>query len=406
MGVIRDPFVGLLKSWTRTTAFIGKEVLEVVRRPGALFSLIFGPFLIMGLFGLGYSGQYRPLNAVLVLPTSANLPRDVNFYTQFTGDSVKLVDITDSTDRARQRLQRQEIDLIVIAPADVEQSFLSGQQSVIAIEYNELDPVRDNYARFVAYRQVQELNRAIIEQTVAQGQQYVLQTTGSQPPLVISPQVVAAPTRAEPRNLAPISPNVVAFFAPAVLALVLQHMGVTLTALSLVRERLSGAMDIFRVAPVRALEILIGKYLAYAFFNLSIAAALCFLLVGVLKVPMLSSATDIAWVVVLLSFAALGLGLLISTIVDSERQAVQLSMLVLLASVFFSGFVLPLDQFITPLRLAAYSLPVTHGIQLLQDLMLRGGTNEAWELLVLGGIGVALFVVTSLTVRRNLRSAM
>ena len=405
MNAIRELFLGLLKSWTRTTSFLGKDVIETVRRPGALFSLIFGPFLIMGLFGLGYSGQYRPLNAVLVLPTSANLPRDVNFYTQFTGDSVKLVDITDSTDRARQRLQRQEIDLIVIAPADVEQSFLSGQQSVIAIEYNELDPVRDNYARFVAYRQVQELNRLIIEQAVAQGQQYVLQTSGAQPPIIVPPQVVAAPTRAETRNLAPLSPNVVAFFAPAVLALVLQHMGVTLTALSLVRERLSGAMDIFRVAPVRALEILIGKYLAYAFFNLAIAAGLSFLLVGVLQVPLLSTPGDVAWVVVLLSFASLGLGLLISTVVDSERQAVQLSMLVLLASVFFSGFVLPLDQFITPLRIAAYSLPVTHGIQLLQDLMLRGGTNQGWELLALGGIGVALFLLTSLTVRRNLRSA-
>jgi ABC-2 type transport system permease protein len=397
--------LGLLKTWTRTTSFIGKDVIETIRRPGALFSLILGPFLIMGLFGLGYSGQYRPLNAVLVLPTSANLPRDINFYTQFTGDSVKLVEITDSTDRARQRLQRQEIDLIVIAPADVEQSFLSGQQSVIAIEYNELDPVRDNYARFVAYRQVQELNRLIIQQAVTQGEQYVLQTTGAQPPIVVSPQVIAAPTRAETRNLAPLSPNVVAFFAPAVLALVLQHMGVTLTALSLVRERLSGAMDIFRVAPVRALEILLGKYLAYAFFNLAIAAGLSFLLVGVLKVPLLSSPGDVAWVVVLLSFASLGLGLLISTVVDSERQAVQLSMLVLLASVFFSGFVLPLDQFITPLRIAAYSLPVTHGIQLLQDLMLRGGTNQGWELFVLGGIGVALFLLTSLTVRRNLRSA-
>jgi ABC-2 type transport system permease protein len=406
VSAIHEVWLGLLKSWTRTTSFIGKEVLETVRRPGALFSLIFGPFVIMGLFGLGYSGQYRPLNSVLVMPASANLPRDVNFYQQFTGDSVHIVEITDDADAARQRLMRQEIDLIVIAPPDVEQNFVNGQQSTIGIEYNELDPVRDNYARFVAYRQVQELNRAIIEQAVTQGQQYVLQTTGSQPPIAISPQVVAAPTRADPRNLAPISPNVVAYFAPAVLALVLQHMGVTLTALSLVRERLSGAMDIFRVAPVRALEILIGKYLAYAFFNLSIAAALCFLLVGVLKIPMLSTPADIAWVVVLLSFASLGLGLLISTIVDSERQAVQLSMLVLLASVFFSGFVLPLDQFITPLRYAAYSLPVTHGIQLLQDLMLRGGTNQGWELLALGGIGAALFVITSLTVRRNLRSAM
>ena len=405
MGVIREPFVGLLKSWTRTTAFIGKEVLEVVRRPGALFSLIFGPFLIMGLFGIGYSGQYRPLATVLVVPASANLPRDPNFYQQFVGESVRIVEITEDENSARARLQRQEIDLLVIAPPDVQQNFMSGEQSAIGIEYNELDPVRDNYARFIAYRQTQELNRAIIEQAVSQGEQYVLQTTGNQPPIAISPQVIAAPTRADLRNLAPISPNVVAFFAPAVLALVLQHMGVTLTALSLVRERLSGAMDIFRVAPVRALEILVGKYLAYLFFNLSIAAAISFLLVGVLHVPLLSPPGEMAWVIVLLSFAAVGLGLLISTIVDSERQAVQLSMLVLLASVFFSGFVLPLDQFITPLRIAAYSLPVTHGIQLLQDFMLRGGTNAGWELEVLAVIGVVLFLLTSFTVRRNLRSA-
>jgi ABC-2 type transport system permease protein len=405
VGVIRDPFVGLLKSWTRTTAFISKEVLEVVRRPGALFSLIFGPFLIMGLFGIGYSGQYRPLATVLVVPASANLPRDPNFYQQFVGESVRIVEITEDVNSARARLQRQEIDLLVIAPPDVQQKFMNGEQSAIGIEYNELDPVRDNYARFIAYRQTQELNRAIIEQAVSQGEQYVLQTTGNQPPIAISPQVIAAPTRAELRNLAPISPNVVAFFAPAVLALVLQHMGVTLTALSLVRERLSGAMDIFRVAPVRALEILVGKYLAYLFFNLSIAAAISFLLVGVLHVPLLSPPGEMAWVIVLLSFAAVGLGLLISTIVDSERQAVQLSMLVLLASVFFSGFVLPLDQFITPLRIAAYSLPVTHGIQLLQDFMLRGGTNAGWELEVLAVIGVVLFLLTSLTVRRNLRSA-
>ena len=405
MGALSDAFVGLLKSWTRTTAFVGKEVLEVIRRPGALFSLIFGPFLIMGLFGIGYSGQYRPLATVLVVPSSANLPRDVNFYQQYVGESVNVVDVTEDVEGARARLQRQQIDLLVIAPADVQQKFSNGEQSVIDIEYNELDPVRDNYARFIAFRQTQELNRAIIEQAVSQGEQYVLQTTGNQPPIAISPQVIAAPTRADTRNLAPITPNVVAYFAPAVLALVLQHMGVTLTALSLVRERLSGAMDIFRVAPVRALEILVGKYLAYAFFNLSIAAAISFLLIGVLRVPLLSPPGQMAWVIVLLSFAAVGLGLLISTIVDSERQAVQLSMLVLLASVFFSGFVLPLDQFITPLRIAAYSLPVTHGIQLLQDFMLRGGTNASWELGVLGAIGVVLFLLTSITVRRNLRSA-
>jgi len=397
--------LGPLKVWTRTTAFVGKDVIEVIRQPGALFGLIFSPFVIMGLFGLGYSGQYRPLNTVLVIPADSGLSRDPSYYQPFLGQSIALTQITDDLAGARQQLQRQQIDLLVVAPSNVQQNFLNGQQSAIQIEYNELDPVRDNYARFVADRQVQELNQAILQQAVASGQQYVLQSTGAQPPTQIPPEVIAAPTRAETTNLAPISPNVVAFFAPAVLALVLQHMGVTLTALSLVRERLSGAMDIFRVAPVRALEILAGKYLAYAFFNLSIAALIVFLLVGVLHVPMQSDPGRVAIVVALLSFASLGLGLLISTLVDSERAAVQFSMLVLLASVFFSGFVLPLDQFITPLRYAAYSLPVTHGIQLLQDYMLRGSTNEAWELYALLAIGLVLFVVTSVTVRRNLRSA-
>jgi ABC-2 type transport system permease protein len=402
---MREFLLGPLKVWTRITAFVTKDVLEVIRRPGALFTLIFGPFLIMGLFGLGYSGQYRPLSTVLVVPAGSDLSRDPSFYQQYLGDSVNLVQVTDDVNAAREQLQQQQIDLLVVAPENVEQNFLNGQQSAIGIEYNELDPVRDNYARFVAYRQVQELNRAIVQQAVGSGIQYYAQSTGGQPPVMIPPEVVASPTRAEPKNLAPLSPNVVAFFAPAVLALVLQHMGVTLTSLSLVRERLSGAMDIFRVAPVRALEILVGKYLAYAFFNLSIAAAICFLLVGLLHIPMLSTPGDVAVVVCLLSFASLGLGLLISTLVDSERGAVQLSMLVLLASVFFSGFVLPLDQFITPLRIAAYGLPVTHGIQLLQDYMLRGGTNSSWELEVLAGIGVVLFLITSITVRRNLRSA-
>ena len=47
MSVIREASLGLLKTWTRTTSFIGKEVIETVRRPGALFSLILGPFLLV-----------------------------------------------------------------------------------------------------------------------------------------------------------------------------------------------------------------------------------------------------------------------------------------------------------------------------------------------------------------------
>ena len=52
----------------RLLALVGKELVEVIRRPGALVSLVFGPFLIMAVFGLGYNGERRPLENHCALP--------------------------------------------------------------------------------------------------------------------------------------------------------------------------------------------------------------------------------------------------------------------------------------------------------------------------------------------------
>ncbi len=401
-GAIRAFFVGIAKTVTRTVAFFGKEIVEVWRRPGVLLSLVVGPFLIMALFGLGFSGYRQPLDTVLVIPANATIPRDVNFYQKMAGSNLHIIGITDNLESARNQLAEQKIDLVVVAPADLQTAFQSGQQSNIQILYNDTDPVSSAYARLIAQRQVQDLNQAIVEYVVAQGENYAVQTTGSQQATQIPPQVVAEPTKADTQNIAPISPSVSQFYAPAVLALVLQHMGVTLTALSVIRERLSGAMDIFRLAPVRPMEILVGKYLSYGFLNLVLAGIVTALMVYVLGVPMLGSIWVIGTVLLLLTFASLGLGLLISTIADSERQAVQLSMLLLLASVFMSGFVLPLDQFNPPVQWVGYLLPVTHGIRLLQDAMLRGWTNYIWQFWALAAFGVAFFFITTIALRRNL----
>ena len=101
--------------------------------------------------------------------------------------------------------------------------------------------------------------------------------------------------------------------------------------------------------------------------SLAVGGRVGALLVGVLGVPLLGGWLPLVGIVLLLTFASLGVGLLISLVADSERQAVQLSMILLLASVFFSGFVLPVTDFAEWTQYLAYSLPVTHGIALLQD---------------------------------------
>jgi ABC-2 type transport system permease protein len=198
----------------------------------------------------------------------------------------------------------------------------------------------------------------------------------------IPPEVLVSPLRQEYANLNGRSLDMMTFYAPSVLALLIQHIGVTLGALSLVRERLIGATEFFRVAPVSASQILTGKYLGYTLVIALITAALVGLML-LLRVPFLGSPLEFAGLSLLLILASVGVGLLISALSTSDSQAVQLSMLVLLVSIFFSGFFLPLESFWQPLLILSYALPITHGISGFHSLMLRGEPPAplAWVML-------------------------
>jgi ABC-2 type transport system permease protein len=400
---VRDRILGVLKSLTRIRAQVGKELIQVRRRPGAFFSLVLGPFLIMAIFGIGYTGVRRPLDTAIVLPPNAGLPADAAYYQELAGPALQIRYLTEDAETARADLEVQQLDMALVAPADIAGKLRAGQKSEIVVLVNDVDPVNAGYAQFLAQALVQRVNEEIIVRAVEAGESYALSRTG-QDLTSIPAEVLAAPTSARVDNLAPTVPQVVTYAAPAVLALILQHMAVTLTALSFVRERRSGAMELMRISPVNSLELVLGKYLGLGLVSAIIAVIATLLLIGPLGVPLLGDPWLLAAIVALLVFASLGVGLLISVVADSDRQAVQLSMLVLIASVFFSGFVLPVHEFSAGVQLGAYALPVTHGIRLLQDVMLRGSTYAWWQLAVLAGLGVLLLLLTAVMLRRVMRS--
>ena len=395
---------GMWQSIVRMASFTGKELREVVRRPGVLLSLVLGPFLIMFLFGLGYSGYRAPFVTEIVVPADAEFSRTAEDYEDLAPGRLDVAAVSDDREGAEARLRAGEIDLLVVAPENSAVELREGNQTIIRVAWNQVDPVYDQLAMLATSILVSSLNAEIIERAAAEGISFA---EGELGPAVsdVPPEVIARPTTAETENVAPTDPRVLNFFGPAVFALVIQHLAVTLTALSMVRERLSGQMDRFRVAPVSSMELLVGKYIAYAVLSLAVSAIVGALLVGVLAVPLLGSIALFVGIVLLLTFASLGFGLLISLIADSERQAVQLSMLILLASVFFSGFVLPVSDFAQWMQYVAYVLPVTHGIATLQELMLRGAVRDDWMLLALLAIGVVLYLGSLLRLRRVIRTA-
>jgi ABC-2 type transport system permease protein len=262
-----------------------------------------------------------------------------------------------------------------------------------------------------------ETELAAIEADLARGQvntpeqiaraQQLQQTSGqlereAQAVTRVPPDVLAAPFSVQPTNTVPAEPTAIGFFTPAVVVLLLQHIAVSLASLSMVRDRLLGAMELYRVAPINPWEIMLGKSLSYGLLLGVVGAALVFLVNQLLGVPILGDPIWAAVTLGLLLFSSLGLGFFIAGLAETETQAVQLAMLVLLASIFFGGFFLALETLWEPIRAISYLLPVTFGSIDLREVMLRGAVPELATLVALGTIGVACYAAASLELSRRM----
>jgi ABC-2 type transport system permease protein len=384
----------------RILAVGGKEMVEIVRRPTALVSVIAGPVLILGLFGLGYLGQ-PPLRTEVVIPPGSGLSNDPTTYNSLAADRVTVVGVTSDVAAGRAVLHAGDADILVIAPADAQQQLAKGDAAVIAVEYDTVSP----YRAFVARTAADQIVAAVNKQLIATGAQRVTDLAaqaGQSLPPNLSPTVIAAPTRLEATDVAPSQPNIVAFYGIMVLALIVQHTAITVSALSMLHDRRRGMFDLFRLSPVASGDLLAGKYAAFTLLGTVVAIAVLALLVFGFGVPFLAGPGVVVGAVALLVLASIGIGIVVALISDSDRQAVQVALLVLLASVFFSGLALDLDQFSAPVRAISSLLPVTQAGSLLQDLMLRGSTNDAWRAVVLSAMAILLFVGGWLVLRRQL----
>ncbi len=228
----------------------------------------------------------------------------------------------------------------------------------------------------------------------------------------INPLVLAAPFYGVAENRAPTPASFTTFFGPGVLALLLQHIAVTIAALSMVRERLLGTVELFRVSPVSPAEIMAGKYASFLLILGVIAGFLLLMMSNNIQigdiplslgVPILGNPVYLVLSILLVIFASVALGFLISTVSKSESQAVQLSMLVLLTSVFFSGFFLRLEALWPPIRALSYALPVTYGIQQFQTVMLRGSDPSLSLLAGLFILGLFFATVAYVLFNRDFR---
>jgi ABC-2 type transport system permease protein len=221
----------------------------------------------------------------------------------------------------------------------------------------------------------------------------------------VPPEVLSAPFALNLVNIALVNPTFAAFYSPAVLALLLQHLAVSLAALTGTRIREGGLLDVLRIAPARPIEVVNGNYLSFGTILLLVGAAVLALMMLLVAVPMYGSYVLLALLLGLLIAVSLGIGFVIAMISTSEKHAAQLAMLLLLASVFFSGLVISLERIEWPIRAVSFALPATYAIRGLQDVMLRGVLREPLDLVILGVAALVLYGTTVVLLSRRFRSS-
>ena len=434
----------LFKFLIRISSFLSKELTEILRQPGLILTLVLGPFLIMFLFGLGYPDQNRSLRAIFVAEDPSSLQGNTQLFTNSPSPALVSENqtIENNKELALAKLALNEADLVVVIPKDPFGTVRNNQQAVFTVYHNEVDPFQIAYINSVSRIYTDEINRRILQSMAEQGQQNAGSVETSLDNAIAKTQalkqaippgetttaaqvneleqelttvneqltafqslgsaVLVNPFNVDTSPLSNIQFSPTEFFAPSVIVLLLQHLSITFASLSIVRERHSGIIELFRVAPITAFETLIGKFLSYLLFEILLASVITVLAVWVLKVPMFGNWGNYAAAVVILLFTSLAVGFLISLISETDTQAVQYSMLFLLASIFFSGFLLDLRLMWEPIKVLAWSLPATYGIKMLQDIMLRGASAPPLIFEGVALIGIGLFLINWLLLRRRM----
>lgn len=170
-------------------------------------------------------------------------------------------------------------------------------------------------------------------------------------------------------------------FVPGVMAMVLMLVCTMMTAITVVREKEMGTMEIMLVSPVQPLKIIVAKAVPYLLLSMINVASILLLSVFVLDVPINGSLALLIAESILFTLTCLAFGLLISTVTDSQQTAMFISLTgMFLPTVMLSGFMFPVENMPLFLQIISNIVPAKWFYTIVKNVMIKGtGFDMVWK---------------------------
>lgn len=373
---------------SRLLSLIRKEFIQILRDPRTLALVLIIP--VMQLFLLGYAAT----NDVRNLPLAV-LDQDRGAEARALLDAYRAADYfqiafeVDSEESLRSLIDRGEARAALIIPAGYSQEIQSGGSAQVMFVLDGSDPTVASTSFSAAQLIGQAHATDILEARLARSGQA----------LAITPAV-------EVRSQVWYNPDLISahFMIPGVIGMILSALTSILTASAIVRERERGTIEQLIVTPIRPWELILGKMLPYtllAFLNTLEVLGFGHFWFGV---PIRGSIWLILGISALFLLSSLGIGLLASTVANTQQEAMLVVWMTLLPSIFLAGFFFPLEAMPKVLQFVSYFFPLRYYLVVIRSLMLKGVGASAVqsEILALALFGVGIMTLAALRFRKRL----
>src|SRR5947209_6721134 len=363
-------------------AILFKEFIIVARDPLTLFFFFFPPLIEMVAFGYALDNDIKHM-AMLVLNEDRSVASRLLIDRFVNTETFRVVGEVHSLDELKSEMRKGRAYAALDIPPTFTRDLNAGHSAQVQLL---VDGSNSTTA-------LQALNTGL-GVALTQSVESLLRETGRHGvPIDIRPQMLYNPTMR--------SPN---FYIPGVIGIVLQIGTTFATAMAVVREREKGTLETLLVSPLSRWGLMLGKLVPYLCIGMTMATLLFLFMRYLFGVPIAGNVIAMMFATLVYVFALLSLGLLVATKAENQMQALQISMVFMLPSVFFSGFVFPRETMPWIFQALGSLLPSTYFISLMRAIILRGAHFfEYWpHLLILIIMSILLFALCALLFRKKI----
>ena len=361
-------------------AVLYKELIHVVHDPTTLVLALALPLLQLLIFGYAINTRVEHIGTAYLDEDHGQIAVRVLDALRASRD-FDLVYAAGSREQLHELIVADKVKIAIDVPPNFSADVIAGRPAQLQV----LIDGSDSSIADVALASASSIGSALSAQF--------------DPRLSVTPQLIDV----RPRTLFNPSLRSANFLVPGLIGVIMQIITIFLTALAIVGERERGTLDQLLVTPIGSTGLMLGKIVPYAAIGfidfLGVFAAMLY----VFKVPIAGSALLLLALAIGFLLAALGLGLLVSSVARSQLQAMLMTMGIMLPSILLSGFFFERDAMPWIMQALGYAIPLTYFLEILRGIILRGaGLAELWpSVTAMLSLGLFLVIVASVRFART-----